>query len=213
MRRTSARPVGAAVLAVAAFAATVPPGSVQRPSRRQRAPRARPPRPPPTRARRRQPSARRAAGRSPSATATSRPGIYPIVAEPARIQAESHGYEFLEGSANGDCDQQVRDVENFVAQEVDAIVVLPLCGVDPLTPVLEDATAAGITVVGYSTEVPERRRAPSSTRTSHGAQAARRRGDPLVQRGLHRRQGELRLGAVHLRPVRHRVHRPHRPDP
>jgi ribose transport system substrate-binding protein len=81
-------------------------------------------------------------------------GIYPIVANPARIQAEERGYEFLEGSANGDCDVQVQDVENFVAQEVDAIVVLPLCGPEPLTPVLEEADAAGITVVGYSTEVP-----------------------------------------------------------
>jgi ribose transport system substrate-binding protein len=81
-------------------------------------------------------------------------GIYPIVAEPARIQAESRGYEFLEGSANGDCDQQVQDVENFVTQGVDALVVLPLCGPEPLTPVLEEADAAGIVVVGYSTEVP-----------------------------------------------------------
>ena len=81
-------------------------------------------------------------------------GIYPIVAEPARIQAESRGYEFVEGSANGDCDRQVQDVENFVAQSVDALVVLPLCGVEPLTPVLEEASAAGIKIVGYSTEVP-----------------------------------------------------------
>jgi len=81
-------------------------------------------------------------------------GIYPIVAEPARIQAESRGYEFLEGSANGDCDQQVRDVENFVTQGVDALVVLPLCGVEPLEPVLEEASTAGVRIVGYSTEVP-----------------------------------------------------------
>ena len=32
--------------------------------------------------------------------------------------------------------------------------MLPLCGVEPLTPVLEEADAAGITIVGYSTEVP-----------------------------------------------------------
>ena len=49
----------------------------------------------------------------------------------------------------------MRDVENFVVQEVDAIVVLPLCGVDPLLPVLADAQAAGIKVVGYSTEIPD----------------------------------------------------------
>lgn len=81
-------------------------------------------------------------------------GIYPIVAKPAKIQAEARGYTFVEGSANGDCDQQVKDVENFVTQGVDAIVVLPLCGVEPLTPVLADAKAAGIKIVGYSTEVP-----------------------------------------------------------
>ena len=81
-------------------------------------------------------------------------GIYPIVAGPARIQAESRGYEFLEGAANGDCTQQVNDVENFIVQQVDAIVVLPLCGVEPLQPTIDKAVAAGIAVVGYSTEVP-----------------------------------------------------------
>ena len=81
-------------------------------------------------------------------------GIYPIVAGPARIQAESRGYEFVEGAANGDCEQQVQDVENFIVQQVDAIVVLPLCGVEPLQPTIDKAKEAGIVVVGYSTEVP-----------------------------------------------------------
>ena len=129
-------------------------------------------------------------------------GIYPIVANPARIEAEARGYEFLEGSANGDCDVQVQDVENFVAQEVDAIVVLPLCGPEPLDPGarrgrcrryhrgrLLDRGARR----RRSDRLPERRR-----RRGRGG-----RGDPLDQRGLHRRPGELHLGAVHLRPVRH----------
>ena len=81
-------------------------------------------------------------------------GIYPIVAGPARIQAESRGYEFVEGAANGDCEQQVQDVENFIVQQVDAIVVLPLCGVEPLQSTIDKAKEAGIVVVGYSTEVP-----------------------------------------------------------
>ena len=33
-------------------------------------------------------------------------GIYPIVAGPARLQAEARGYEFIEGAANGDCPKQ-----------------------------------------------------------------------------------------------------------
>ena len=82
-------------------------------------------------------------------------GIYKIVAGPARLQAEARGYEFLEGAANGDCDAQVRDVENFVVQDVDAIVVVPICGIDALAPTLEDAEAKGIVVVGYASEIPE----------------------------------------------------------
>ena len=81
-------------------------------------------------------------------------GIYPIVAGPARLQAEARGYEFIEGAANGDCPKQVDDVENFIVQQVDAIVVLPLCGVEPLQPTIDKAVAAGIVVVGYSTPVP-----------------------------------------------------------
>ena len=82
-------------------------------------------------------------------------GIYKIVVGPARLQAEARGYEFLEGAANGDCDAQVRDVENFVVQDVAAIVVVPICGIDALIPTLEDAEAKGIVVVGYASEIPE----------------------------------------------------------
>ena len=81
-------------------------------------------------------------------------GIYPIVAGPARIQAESRGYQFVEGAANGDCEQQVQDIENFIVQQVDAIVALPLCGIEPLQPTIDKAKEAGIVFVGYSTEVP-----------------------------------------------------------
>ena len=81
-------------------------------------------------------------------------GIYPIVADPARIEAERRGYDWLEGSANGDCDKQVQDIEGFVAAGVDAIVFLPLCGVDPYLPVVQSAKNAGIVVVGYSTAIP-----------------------------------------------------------
>ena len=81
-------------------------------------------------------------------------GIYPIVADPARLEAERRGYEWLEGSANGDCEKQVQDIEGFVAAGVDAIVFLPLCGVDPYLPVVQSAKEAGIVIVGYSTAIP-----------------------------------------------------------
>ena len=81
-------------------------------------------------------------------------GIYPLVADPAALEAERRGYEWLEGSANGDCDKQVQDIEGFVAAGVDAIVFLPLCGADPYLPVVQSAKDAGIVVVGYSTAIP-----------------------------------------------------------
>jgi ribose transport system substrate-binding protein len=81
-------------------------------------------------------------------------GIYPIVALPAAIEAERLGYEFVEGSANGDCDKQVQDIEGMIAQGVDGLVFLPLCGPEPYATVVADAKAAGIVVVGYSTAIP-----------------------------------------------------------
>ena len=81
-------------------------------------------------------------------------GIYPIVADPARLEAERRGYEWVEGSANGDCEKQVQDIEGFVAAGVDAIVFLPLCGIDPYLPVVQSAKDAGIVIVGYSTAIP-----------------------------------------------------------
>lgn len=81
-------------------------------------------------------------------------GIYRLVADPARLEAERRGYDWVEGSANGDCEKQVQDIEGFVAAGVSAIVFLPLCGVEPYLPVVQAAKDAGIVVVGYSTAVP-----------------------------------------------------------
>lgn len=81
-------------------------------------------------------------------------GIYPIVARPAALEAERRGYDWVEGAANLDCDQQVQDIEGFIAQGVQAIVFLPLCGIEPYENVVQQAKDAGIVVVGYSTAIP-----------------------------------------------------------
>jgi ribose transport system substrate-binding protein len=75
------------------------------------------------------------------------------VANPARIEAERRGYEFVEGAADGDCDKQVADLEGFITQGVLGITFLPLCGPDPYVGVTQQAKDAGIFVVGYSTAV------------------------------------------------------------
>ncbi|HUP17557.1 MAG TPA: sugar ABC transporter substrate-binding protein [Acidimicrobiia bacterium] len=81
-------------------------------------------------------------------------GIYPIIARAAAAEAERRGYELVEGSANGDCDKQVQDIEGMIASGVNALVFLPLCGVEPYANVVDQAKDAGITVVGYSTAIP-----------------------------------------------------------
>lgn len=81
-------------------------------------------------------------------------GIYPIVEKPAKQEAQKRGYKFIEGSANGDCNKQVNDLQNFITQRVSAIVVLPLCGSGALKSTLKQAHDAGIKIVGYSQAVP-----------------------------------------------------------
>lgn len=81
-------------------------------------------------------------------------GEYATIRDLASKAAEQRGFTLIEGAAFGDCSKQVQDVENFVAQQVSAIVVLPLCGPDPLKPALTSAEEAGIVVVGYSQAVP-----------------------------------------------------------
>ena len=81
-------------------------------------------------------------------------GIYPIVAGPGAHPGRGPRVPVPRGVGQWRLRPAGSDIENFVVQQVDAIVVLPLCGVDPLAPVLADAKAAGIKVVGYSTEIP-----------------------------------------------------------
>lgn len=81
-------------------------------------------------------------------------GIYPIVADPAAIEAERRGYDWIEGSANGDCDKQVQDIEGMIAAGIDALVFLPLCGIETYEVVVQQAKDAGIVVIGYSTAIP-----------------------------------------------------------
>jgi ribose transport system substrate-binding protein len=81
-------------------------------------------------------------------------GIYPLIADPAKAEATKRGYTFIEGDANGSCTKQVQNLQDFVARKVQAIVVLPLCGISEIKAVVHQAEAAHIVVVGYSEPVP-----------------------------------------------------------
>jgi len=81
-------------------------------------------------------------------------GIYPLIADPAKAEATKRGYSFIEGDADGSCTKQVQNLQDFVARKVQAIVVLPLCGLSEVKAVVTQAEAAHIVVVGYSEPVP-----------------------------------------------------------
>ena len=69
-------------------------------------------------------------------------------------EAEARGYTLLEGSANGDCDLQVQDIENYITAEVDGIFILPFCGGAVYEDVVAQARDAGIVVGMFNPEGP-----------------------------------------------------------
>ena len=80
--------------------------------------------------------------------------IYQNVLAPARAEAERLGFEIIEGSAMGDCEAQLADIDNMIASGVDSIVVLSMCpgGYDAH---FAAAQAAGIAVVTYLWDHPD----------------------------------------------------------
>ena len=80
--------------------------------------------------------------------------IYQNVLAPAFAEAERLGYEIVEGSAMGDCDTQLANIDNMISTGVDAIVVLSMCpgGYDAH---IAAAQAAGIPFVTYLWDHPD----------------------------------------------------------
>lgn len=80
--------------------------------------------------------------------------IYQNVLAPALAEAERLGFEIIEGSAMGDCEAQLADIDNMIASGVDSIVVLSMCpgGYDAH---FAAAQAAGIAVVTYLWDHPD----------------------------------------------------------
>lgn len=64
-----------------------------------------------------------------------------------QLEVEELGGKFINQDAGGDPDKQVSDIEQLVAQEVDALVVFPL-DAKAVTPALKKAQDAGIPVLG-----------------------------------------------------------------
>ncbi len=68
-----------------------------------------------------------------------------------RDQAQALGVRLVINDAQRSAERQVQQVENFIAQRVDAIVLNP-CEVEASSPAVEKALAAGIPVVNLNSE-------------------------------------------------------------
>jgi inositol transport system substrate-binding protein len=97
-------------------------------------------------------------------------------------KARELGVELVVNDAQRSAEKQVQQVENFVAQRVDAIILNP-CEVDASSPAVDRAIAAGIPIVNVNSET---RSAPTAFVGSRDEESARLAMEFIAQR-LHGR--------------------------
>jgi len=78
--------------------------------------------------------------------------VYKPLISGAKEEAAARGYKLLESNNGGDVTKQLADVSTWVGQGVTGVTILPL---DPAatTNIAEEATKAGVIVVGYSDKI------------------------------------------------------------
>lgn len=80
--------------------------------------------------------------------------VYKPLIDAAKAEAERNGVELLESSAGISASEQLAEVNTWIGQGVDAIVLFSL-EPDSLGPVVERAHEAGIKIIGYGENLPE----------------------------------------------------------
>lgn len=93
-------------------------------------------------------------------------------------KARQLGVELIVNDAQRSAEKQVQQVESFIAQKVDAIILNP-CEVEASSPAVEKAVAAGIPIVNVNSET---RAAPTAFVGSHDEDAGRIAMEYLAQR-------------------------------
>ena len=89
--------------------------------------------------------------------------------ESMAAKAKDLGVELIVNDAQGSAERQVQQVESFIAQHVDAIILNP-CDVEASSPAVDKALAAGIPLVNMNSET---KAAPSAFVGSRDEEAAR----------------------------------------
>ncbi len=93
-------------------------------------------------------------------------------------RAKQLGVDLIVNDAQRSADRQVQQVESFIAQKVDAIILNP-CEVEASSPAVEKATAAGIPVINVNSET---RAAPTAFVGSRDEESARIAMEYIAQR-------------------------------
>ena len=79
--------------------------------------------------------------------------VYKPLIAGAKEEGAKRGYEILESFAEGQAAKQVAEINTWIAQEVDALVILPL-DEKAMAPLVKKAKDAGSVFVTYSVSVP-----------------------------------------------------------
>jgi ribose transport system substrate-binding protein len=75
--------------------------------------------------------------------------IYPLLLHGAQEEAKKRGYEVVESHANSELSKQVDEMNTWVAQQVEGIIVLPLDN-NAMGPIVKKANAADVKILSYS---------------------------------------------------------------
>ena len=76
-------------------------------------------------------------------------GVYPLLLKGAKAGASKRGYELLESHANHQLDNQVNEINTWIAQEIGGMIVLPLDN-NAMLPLIQKAHANNVKFLDYS---------------------------------------------------------------
>jgi inositol transport system substrate-binding protein len=93
-------------------------------------------------------------------------------------KAKELGVKLIINDAQRNADRQIQQVESFIAQKVDAIILNP-CEVEASSPAVDKALAAGIPIINVNSET---RSAPTAFVGSHDEQSAQMAMEYIVKR-------------------------------
>src|SRR4051794_13383609 len=75
--------------------------------------------------------------------------IYPLLLQGAKAEAKQRGYQLLESHANHQLDRQVNELNTWIGQQVNGIMVLPLDN-NAMGPVIKKAHQSNVKILDYS---------------------------------------------------------------